>query len=69
MTYPGSEDYSWITLETGSTPHDDECETAPGNQAHWPDWKSCRCKDRRGTRSQQLPERPVHWPWLMGRAS
>lgn len=70
MTYPGEDDYSWIAIETATmTPHDDECETTPDNQQYWPDWKSCRCKARREERSRKIPERPVDWPWLTGRAS
>lgn len=64
-------DYAWIPLETTSElPHDDECEVAARRHGlYWPDWKSCRCKTRRADRSQKIPERPVHWSWLHGRAS
>jgi hypothetical protein len=72
VTYPGEQDYAWITLETPAEyPHDRQCEVAARErgQLRWPDWKSCRCKDRRAGRSQLIPERPVNWPWLTGRAS
>lgn len=45
-------------------PHDDQCE----REDRVPRGLTCQCTFRFDVRSVDLEERPVHWPWLHGRA-